>query len=318
MTVAVCGLVTGLAFGALLTRGGVCFNRGVRRAVWESDSGVLRVFGLIVAVELLALPILYALGISPLERNVDSGAPALLPVAQLTGGLVFGVGMALAGGCVTGILWKTGAGSIATGVAIGGFAIGELVATGAGADVLRDLDDASRPSESSLPEITGVSFELLAPLIGIVALALLLRGRRDAPWLGVALGVVAALAWVSADIADYGYGLGFVGAAEGTRDAIESGGALPFQLFLAIGVLAGGALVARGALRLPTVGRGTGALAGGVLMGLGANAAHGCNIGHGVTGLGLLSVGSLVAILAMAGGAVLTARFVTQRWNPRP
>jgi len=34
-------------------------------------------------------------------------------VAQLAGGLVFGVGMALAGGCIVGILWKTGGGSVA-------------------------------------------------------------------------------------------------------------------------------------------------------------------------------------------------------------
>jgi hypothetical protein len=35
--------------------------------------------------------------------------------------------MALAGGCIAGILWKTGAGSIATAGAIAGFAAGELL-----------------------------------------------------------------------------------------------------------------------------------------------------------------------------------------------
>jgi len=310
VNVALPGLVTGLAFGALLTRGGICFNRGVRRALLEQDTAILRAFGVIVAVELLALPVLVAIGVAPLERNVDAGAPALLPVAQLAGGLVFGVGMALAGGCITGILWKAGAGSVATGIAIAGFAAGELLATGAGADVLRELDDASRPSENSLSQLSGLPYELVAPLVGVAALALLLRRRRDGVWLGVALGAVAALAWVAAEITDYGYGLGFVGAAEGTRDAIESGGRLPFQLFLAIGVVAGGALVARRALRAPGLARAAGALLGGALMGVGANAAHGCNIGHGVTGLGLLSVGSLLAIAAMATGALVTARLV--------
>ncbi|MGH2988815.1 MAG: YeeE/YedE thiosulfate transporter family protein [Solirubrobacterales bacterium] len=310
MTVALAGLATGLAFGVLLTRGGICFNRGIRRAFLQGDAAILRVFALIVAVELLAVPVLVAIGVAPVERSVDAGAPALLPVAQLAGGLVFGVGMALAGGCITGILWKTGAGSVATGIAIAGFAAGELLATGAGKDVLSELDDASRPSEGSVSQLSGLPYELVAPIVGVAGLALLLRGRRDGVWLGAALGVVAALAWVAADVADYGYGLGFVGAADGTRDAIESGGELPFQLFLAIGVVAGGAVVARRALRLPGPARAAGALLGGVLMGVGANAAHGCNIGHGVTGLGLLSVGSLLAIAAMATGAVVTARFV--------
>jgi uncharacterized membrane protein YedE/YeeE len=310
VSVAIPALVTGAAFGALLTRGGICFNSGVRRAVLFRDTAILRAFGLIVAIELLALPVLVAIDVSPLERNVDAGAPALLPVAQLAGGLVFGVGMALAGGCITGILWKTGAGSVATGIAIAGFAVGELVATGAGAEVLRELDDASRPDDSSVSELSGLPYELVAPLVGVAALVLLLRRRRDGVWLGVALGAVAALAWVAAEIADYGYGLGFVGAAEGTRDAIESGGELPFQLFLAIGVVAGGAFVARRAMRFPGPGRAAVALVGGVLMGAGANAAHGCNIGHGVTGVGLLSVGSLLAIAAMATGAAVTARVV--------
>jgi uncharacterized protein len=307
VSVAIPALVIGLAFGALLTRGGICFNRGVRRATLDRDGAILRVFGLIVAVELLALPALVALGVAPLESNVDAGTPALLPVAQLAGGLVFGVGMAMAGGCITGILWKTGAGSIATGIAIAGFAAGELLATGAAADALRELDDASRPADSSVSQITGVSYEVAAPVVGVVALVALLRRNRDGVWLGVALGAVAAVAWVAAEIADYGYGLGFVGVADGTRDAVEAGGTLPFQLFLAVGVVGGGAAVARRALRPPGAARAAGAAAGGVLMGLGANAAHGCNIGHGVTGLGLLSVGSMLAIAAMAAGAAVTA-----------
>ena len=38
-------------------------------------------------------------------------------------------------------------------------------------------------------------------------------------------------------------------------------------------------------------------LAGGILMGFGAATAGGCNIGHGLTGLGALSTASLLAIL---------------------
>jgi uncharacterized protein len=137
----------------------------------------------------------------------------------------------------------------------------------------------------------------------------LVRGRRGGLALGVAIGIVAALAWVAADLAGYGYGLGFAGAAEGTREAVAAGGELPFQLYLALGVLAGGAAAVRGPPRRPDRARAMRALAGGVLMGMGASAAHACNIGHGITGAGLLSLGSLLAVAAMAGGALLTMRF---------
>ena len=310
---AIAGLVTGLAFGVLLARGGVCFNRGVRRAAFGGDPRILRTFALIVAVQLLVLPLLLATGVGPLEASVDAGVPALFPASQLVGGFVFGLGMALAGGCVTGILWKSGGGSVATAIAIAGFAAGELLAVGPFAGLLEELDGVSAPSKGSLAELTGLPFELLAPLIGVALAAALLRRRREGLAIAVGLGLVAALAWVAADVADYGYGLGFVGAASGTRDAIETGAALPFQLYLALGVIAGGALALRGRLRFPGAARAAGALGGGVLMGLGANAAHGCNIGHGVTGLALLSLGSLLAIAAMAAGALPVARLVSRR-----
>ncbi len=52
------------------------------------------------------------------------------------------------------------------------------------------------------------------------------------------------------------------------------------------------------------------AATGGLLMGVGGNIAHGCNIGHGLTGLPLLSLGSLLATLSMAAGALLTWRLL--------
>ena len=166
--------------------------------------------------------------------------------------------MALAGGCVTGMLWKAGAGAAALGIAIAGFAAGELLIRGPADDLIRTLDDASRPDEHALTGLLGAGYGPLALVLGAAALAVLLARRRDGLAPGLALGAVAAATWVAADAAGYGYGLGFVGAAEGTR--------------------AGGSV------------------------------AHGCNIGHGLTGLPLLSLGSLLATASMAAGALIAWR----------
>jgi len=310
MTTVVLATATGLGLGILMSRGKVCFNAGVRRAFFSRDSTILRVFAFAVAVQLLLLPLLIALGVSPLEANVDAGSPALLPVSQLIGGLTFGVGMALAGGCITGILWKAGAGSVAVAIAIVGFVIGELVIRGPLESVITSLDDAASPAEGAIPELTGLPYAPLALVLGVLGLILLAQRSRAGFALGAGFGVIAALAWVAADLSDYGYGLGFVGGADSTREAIASGGPIPFQLFLAVGVLAGGAVAIRGPLRLPDGARAGRALGGGVLMGLGGNLAHGCNIGHGVTGVPLLSLGSLLTVTAMASGAFLTWRYL--------
>jgi hypothetical protein len=297
-----------------MARGAVCFNRGVRRAAVARDPVVLHVFTLAVAVQLLVLPGLDHAGVAPLQANLDAGAPRLLPAAQVVGGAVFGAGMALAGGCMTGVLWKAGAGSIATAIAVAGFAIGELVARGALRPLLDSLDDLARPSQGTLHGVLGVGYAPAALVLGGVALALLLRRRPAERTVatGVGLGGLAALAWLAAEAAGHGYGLGFTGAADATRNAIAAGAwdTLPLALFVALGLLAGAAVATRGPLRVPDAARAGRGLAGGVLMGIGANAAHGCNIGHGLTGVALLSLGSLLATLAMAGSAVLTWRLL--------
>jgi uncharacterized protein len=312
---ALLALVTGFAAGAVMTRYGLCFNRALRRAVFERRPTLLRAFAIAVAAQLLFLPMLIAAGVDTLERSAAAGGPALLPVAQVAGGVVFGAGMALAGGCVTGMLWKAGAGAAALGFAIAGFAVGELLIRGPGSEVIGTLDDASRTSENGLAEALDLGYEPVALALGVAALALLLARGRDGLRAGVALGAVAALAWVAADAAGYGYGLGFVGAADGTRAALETGTALPFQLWLAVGVIAAGAAFGDRRLRMPDGPRAARALAGGLLMGAGGSVAHGCNIGHGLTGLPLLSLGSLLATVCMAAGALLTWHYLLA---PRP
>ena len=303
-------LVAGLATGMVMHRGGLCFNRAVRRAAFERRPVLLRAFLFAVAAQLILLPVLVALGVGPLERSTRAGGTAFLPVAELAGGLTFGAGMALAGGCVTGMLWKAGAGALALAVAIAGFAAGELLIRGPGDGIIASLDDAARVDTRALPELLGVGYTGPALVLGALGLVLLLaRGVRGAI-AGVALGTVAALAWVAADLAGYGYGLGFVGAAEGTRVALDTGTALPYQLYLAVGVIAGAAIAGPRRLRMPDGPRAARALAGGLLMGAGGSIAHGCNIGHGVTGVPLLSFGSLLAVTAMAAGALLTWRLV--------
>jgi hypothetical protein len=306
------GLLIGAAFGALATRGGVCFNAALRRAAFERNATVLRLFAIAVAAQLVVLALLALLGVSL--------APVgLYPAAQVAGGLVFGAGMALAGGCMAGILWKTGAGSIATAVAIGGFAAGELLIRGPGAPALDALDRLARGGSpaATLDAALGLPYAPLAAVLGVLGLLALLIRRRDGLVVGLALGGVSAAAWVAADLTGSGYGLGFAGAAANVGGAVDAGdpSRLGWSVFLAVGVLAGAAVVARGPVRRPDRARLIRALAGGFLMGLSATVARGCNIGLGLAGLPTLSLGSALAVACMALAALVVRRVVLE---PRP
>ena len=115
--------------------------------------------------------------------------------------------MALAGGCVTGMLWKAASGTVSLGIAIVGFVAGELLIRGPGGSVIATLDDASRPTAHALTGLLGVAYTPLALVLGVVALAVMLSRGRSGLIPGLALGVVAAGAWIAADAAGYGYGL---------------------------------------------------------------------------------------------------------------
>jgi len=54
-------------------------------------------------------------------------------------------------------------------------------------------------------------------------------------------------------------------------------------------------------------------LVGAVLMGVGGVVAVGCTIGQGISGVSTLSLGSLLALLGIVGGAVLALRY--QAWR---
>ena len=61
---------------------------------------------------------------------------------------------------------------------------------------------------------------------------------------------------------------------------------------------------------MPNAARAARARRGGLLMGAGGSIALGCNIGHGLTGLPLLSLGSALATAAMVAGALAVARLL--------
>ena len=312
------GLGVGAAVGALMSSQTVCMNAGFRRAVFERRPEILRIFAVAIAAQLLLIPVLIALDVELFSSSTALPAIGLFPVAQVVGGLLFGAGMALAGGCITGILWKSGAGSIATAIAIGGFIVGELLIRGPFERLAVDLDDASSGAdEQTLYDLLGVDYVPLALALGALMLLLLRRSSQTVVRTGLLLGALGTIAWVVAGWADYTYGLGFVGVPSNIGDSLDAGdaGLLGFATFLAAGVIAGAAATVRGPIRLPDASRSLRAAGGGLAMGIGGTLAHGCNIGNGLTGIPLLSLGSLLAITMMAVGALLTWKFVLA---PRP
>lgn len=318
------GLAVGLAFGYALQRGRFCTNTGFRDALMIRDDTLLRAWALAVVVQLVGVTALAGGGWLPLT------VPPLWLGANLLGGLAFGVGMVLAGGCSSGTCYRVGEGMAGSVLALIGFGVGIVVmAVGALAPLQAALrrplstPDGDAPT---LPGLLGVDpWWVVLPLVVLVGTWFWRAGRsryRSGGWdwraAGLALGVIGVVAWLASSAAGRPFGLSMTGPLRSWFEALFGGTlALDWGSLLIVGLLAGSFLSAllHGELRwrVPKGGRLLQSGAGGLLMGLGAQLAGGCTIGHALTGLSVLSVGSLLSTAAILLGAWGTAYWMFVR-----
>jgi hypothetical protein len=125
---------------------------------------------------------------------------------------------------------------------------------------------------------------------------------------GVTIGLIATIAWPISALTGRDYGLSITEGIRSISGFLFTGDADPLTWgsFMWLGIIPGAYLAARShgefAWRAPGAQRLLQALGGGLLMGVGAGIAGGCNIGHGLTGIPLLGLSSLTATLSIILG----------------
>jgi len=116
----------GLALGVILQRSRFCFAGAFRDLFLLRDGRLLRaaITGLLIATPGFTL-LMARLVPDPSFGDLPSGAH-ILPVGLhlVVGGILFGIGMVVAGGCVSGTLFRIGEGYVGSLVALGGILAG--------------------------------------------------------------------------------------------------------------------------------------------------------------------------------------------------
>ena len=296
-------LAVGAGFGYGAQRGAFCMNSGFRGAL-EGEWTKVKALGLAVAVQLLLLPVIFATG---LARTAELPLPLLAAVA---GGLLFGISMRWAGGCAAGVWYKLGAGDVGALLAILGMALGATASDAGPLAPLRVALQQVIPNAASWTPASLVSIG--AGLLLLAGLSRLEPGRAGVwEWrtTGLWVGVAAAAAWPASAAAGRSFGLAVVPGTTGLVSGV-AGRALPaWDLWLVLGVLAGGWLAARRngavALSAPKPAALVKRFAGGIGLGIGASIATGCTVGQGLTGLALLAPSSFVVMGAIFAGSAL-------------
>jgi uncharacterized membrane protein YedE/YeeE len=330
------GFLIGLGFGAVGLLSGFCLLSSLRDW-WGTGNGLkLRTFVLAVAVAIVGTQALAASGLVEIDRSLYL-QPSFSAPLIFAGGLLFGVGMALANACASRSLVLLGKGNLRSLLVL-------LLVGIAGQMTLKGLLAPARlatlqwtqvtPASVSLPGLLGlggidaVSARIIAAVVvGLALLAFVFSDQNFRKSIGaIAAGLAMGLfviggwlttGWLAADefnpipLAS----ITFVSPVAETVQYVmlSTGLNLNFGIALVAGVLVGsfsaallsGKFELEGFLSPPHMLR---SVAGALLMGIGGALAYGCSIGQGLTGLSTLGLPSLIAVGGMVAGAAVALR----------
>ncbi len=112
-------LVFGLVIGLIMQRTRFCFVRAFREPFLSGDGSAAKGVAIAVIISAIGFSVLKWSDMKDWEDSVFAG----FWIGSLVGGIIFGIGMSLAGGCASGSLWRAGEGHIKLWVALIAFAL---------------------------------------------------------------------------------------------------------------------------------------------------------------------------------------------------
>lgn len=221
----------GFLFGFFLQKGDLCGSSAFSETIMMRDPRKMVGLWILIVVAMLGFAGLDLLGWVKLSPK------PLLYLNYIIGGVIFGVGMVFAGGCISGCLYKGAAGNLNSIIAILGIPVGVMMVeygplNGMHVWMKKHVVSLAEGKAVSLNGLTGLPFWALALLFAAVTLVVgfLIRSRSDkasnvneddSPWIqraltkpwrpwvaGVAIGLLMVPAYLSSAASGRNYPLG--------------------------------------------------------------------------------------------------------------
>jgi hypothetical protein len=273
---------------------------------------MLRAYLLAVLVQMAVVNTLAEYGF------LQATVPPLLGLVTPVAGLLYGLGMVLAMGCAGAVFYRLGEGKLDYAFAVTAYAVG---AWAANQWLLAPVRTLAAGAALTLNTALTMDRWVVIAMILVGALLWVLRGTRrryqgGLNWqlTGLAIGVIGVGAWLASAPTGHPSGLGTMVGSDSLATFIleRDPTALSWNLFLVVGIPLGSFVASRlhgtspgTPLRLKRVPQ---ALAGGALMGVCAALAAGDNVLHGLSGVPLLAVGSIVFMVSAFVGVWIGVR----------
>jgi len=338
------GVLIGFAFGFIVFRTNFCTMGSISDILTFGDYRRFRAWLLAIAVAVIGTQLIYAIGVVDLSKSMYLSS-SLNWTGNIIGGLMFGFGMVLGGGCTSKNLARAGGGDIRSVVILIVVGLFAYMTLGGILGPLRDAlqsatavnlgENATQSLGAVLAAMTGLNADLLNFIAMIVVVGALLafcfsdknfRTSKTNILAGVGIGLCVIAGWALTGLAYDEFSaaplnpisLSYVRPSGDTLEYLErfTAGVTPrFGVATVIGALAGALTAALMSGRFRLTGFADSAdtlrgLSGGALMGSGGIIAVGCTIGQGVTGVSTLALGSFLAFGAIVLGGIAGIKYM--------
>lgn len=337
------GFLLAMIFGAVANRTHFCTMGAVSDWVNMGLKGRMASWAMAMGLAIAGVQILELAGLVDVSSSIYRSSTFGIG-GYVFGGILFGIGMTLSGGCGQRMLVRTGNGNLKSLVVVLVLGLTAYMTLRGLLGIVRIevFDPMTIDFSNHGIEDQGLAF-ILAKLLGLESSNLLraitaavisflligwsLRQRsfRESPdnkLSGIVVGLIIVASWVVTGIIgvdDFDpvpvEGLSFVAPTGNTLSYLMTytGATINFGIAVVFGMIAGSCLygVIFRTFRIETFTDRTDMinhLVGGVLMGFGGVLALGCTIGQGVTGISTLALGSFVAVLSIILGSAVTMK----------
>lgn len=340
------GFAAGIVFGATANKTNFCTMGALSDIVFMGDYTRFRAWLLAIAVAILASQALHMMEIVNLYDSIYLTSN-LGWLGAIIGGLMFGFGMTMAGGCANKNLVRIGGGNLKSIIVIlvmGIFAymtlrglIGlarielenfsniDLTGMGLESQGMIDILEAALGSEPG---------SLRAIFVAVFGLALLVYCFKDSDFRssplnmigGLIVGLMVPLGWYITGVLGYDefepvplFSFTFVSPAGESIQYLMTytGATINFGIATVGGVIVGSFLmaIATGSFHIEAftdTGDMKRHLFGAAIMGIGGVVSLGCTVGQGITGMSTLALGSLIALLSIILGGIIGLKYMEE------
>ncbi len=341
--VAILGFALALILGAVANRTHFCTMGGISDWLNMGQRGRMASWVLAMGIAVAGSQLLEISGLVELNTSLYR-TPNLGLAGYIIGGLLFGIGMTLAGGCGQRSLVRAGGGNLKSVVVVLLLGVSAYMTVRGLFGLLRieyieplsvelaDREIHDQGLATIIASLLGTepSAWLRALVAFVVALLLIgwavkqkdLRESFDNLLSAIVLGVAIIGAWIVTGIVgvdDFDpipvEGMTFIAPTGNMINYLMSftGSTINFGIAIVLGLIAGSFLygIVSRTFRIETFTNKQdmiNTMIGAIIMGFGGVLARGCTIGQGVSGLSTLALGSFIAVIFIIIGSVVTMK----------